>query len=71
VALQLPEDPAYDGVRCQTIGCNNAVAVVVTRLEDNEADMLCMSCNLAFWLRVLQQAEQNGLISLADPATTG
>lgn len=67
-----PPAPLPDSLVCQTPGCSNAIAVVITRLEDSEADMLCMTCNFAFWLRVLQQATQDGTIpSVAEPATTG
>lgn len=40
--------------------------MVVTRLDDSEADMLCQSCNMLFWLAVLQQAAANGLIAPLD-----
>ena len=64
--------PLPDSLKCQTPECPNPVAVVVVRLEDSEADMLCMTCNFAFWLRVLQQATEDGTIpSLAETATTG
>lgn len=65
--VQLP-----DSLRCQTPDCPNPIAVVITRLEDSEADMLCMACTMVFWLRVLQQAEANGLLpQLSETATTG
>lgn len=62
--MATPPQPGLipDSLRCQTPDCPNPIAVVVTRLEDSEADMLCMSCNMAFWLRVLQQAGQMGVL---------
>lgn len=56
---------------CQTPGCPNDFAVVVVRVDSSETDMLCESCNLAFWLAVLQQAAEQGVISLDAPAPAG
>jgi hypothetical protein len=69
-----PPMPAQipDHLRCQTPECPNPIEVVVTRLEDSEADMLCMPCTMIFWLKVLQQAGESGLIpQLASPAPGG
>lgn len=60
-----------DSLLCQTPDCPNPIAVVVTRLDDHEADALCQSCNMIFWLAVLQQAAEAGLIApLAQTAPT-
>jgi hypothetical protein len=64
--------PVPESLQCQTAGCGNAIAVVITRIEDNEADILCMSCCMAFWASVLQQAVENGTLQvLADTASGG
>jgi hypothetical protein len=64
-------DGLPDSLRCQTPDCPNPIAVVITRLEDSEADMLCMSCCMIFWTAVLRQAAENGTLPvLAEPART-
>lgn len=67
-----PQDPAGlpASLTCQTPGCSNPIAVIVTRLEDSEADMTCMSCTMAFWAAVLLQAQQSGVLpGVAETAT--
>jgi hypothetical protein len=61
-----------DHLRCQTPDCPNPIAVVVTWLDDSEADMLCQTCNMAFWAAVLTKAAEAGYLGdmaqIAPPA---
>jgi hypothetical protein len=69
VASPLPAAGQPDFLTCQTPDCNRPIEVVITRIVDSEADMLCQPCCMAFWAAVLKQAIDSGAIDLAEPAT--
>jgi hypothetical protein len=66
MASPVPAASLPDALVCQTPECPNAVSVVVTRLEDHEADALCMTCCMAFWASVLQKAAEAGLLGTVE-----
>jgi hypothetical protein len=72
LSTQPDQEPAIpDQLYCQTEGCPNPISVVMTRLEDHEADMLCMTCCMAFWTAVLgkvaQRQDTPAVAETADP----
>lgn len=51
---------------CQTPTCPNDFAVVTVDLDTGESTFLCQSCQLAFWLAILQKMSEEGTLILAD-----
>lgn len=62
----MPTAAAEPGVtrdhKCQTPQCPNDFSVIMIRVDDSETDMLCETCTLAFWLAVLQKANETGVL---------
>ena len=53
---------------CQTPDCPNDFAVITVDLDTGESTFLCHSCQLAFWLAILQKMADEGTLILADTA---
>lgn len=65
----LPSSPAEspavpDEFQCQN-RCGNPWAVAIIRAGVSETDFLCDTCALAMWAAILQEAYNNGTLTLS------